>query len=503
MLQDLSGGPSIELLHGQWLNRPRWSPDGSELLLSLLTDEGRTRGTFVVSRLGGTPRRVGRGRFSCWLPEGSQIVNTDQAADFGIRLVNKLTGAEKRIPASGYQWLIDVDCSARTGMLLLLTETSEKYQIWTMRPDGTEQRKLIEGESGITFQSARWSPTGDAIYYFRKEGGTTELAKLPASGQSTGSSVLVNGLEAGDYFTLSADGSQLAYTRTQSYSNLWLVELPAPGASAEAHGKPLTSGTLSYDRPSISPDGRWVIFTIGSGTKGNVYKMIIDGGQPVQLTFFDAALTWSPAWSPDGRRIAFICDQGGTPRVWIVNADGGAARPLDKTNAAGADDILAWSPSPEIVYQSPGNQNLRRLNVETQEERPLLSNDSDGWLFGRIFSPDGKKIATFYNPGYGVQGAWIFTPEKFSEGRLYPRVWPFGWSSDGNFIYAYAESSGREILQVALDDSKKPRSVITMPGDIKAGTVSPDGRKIIVSVGEEKSDVWLMKDFDPQTARAN
>jgi hypothetical protein len=42
-----------------------------------------------------------------------------------------------------------------------------------------------------------------------------------------------------------------------------------------------------------------------------------------------------------------------------------------------------------------------------------------------------------------------------------------------------------------------------MPGDVKSGTISPDGRKIIVSVGEEKSDVWLKKGFDPQTARAN
>ena len=31
MLQDLSGGPSIELLHGQYLNYPKWSPDGTEL----------------------------------------------------------------------------------------------------------------------------------------------------------------------------------------------------------------------------------------------------------------------------------------------------------------------------------------------------------------------------------------------------------------------------------------------------------------------------------------
>ncbi len=94
-------------------------------------------------------------------------------------------------------------------------------------------------------------------------------------------------------------------------------------------------------------------------------------------------------------------------------------------------------------------------------------------------------------------------PEKFLEGRLYPGVWPFGWSADGNFIYAFAFAGGREILQIGLGDSKKPRSVITMAGNINSGTISPEGRKIIVSVGEEKSDVWLMKDFDPQTARAN
>jgi hypothetical protein len=50
--------------------------------------------------------------------------------------------------------------------------------------------------------------------------------------------VLVNGLETGDYFTLSADTSQLAYTRTQSYSNLWMIELAASGATGKAREKP-------------------------------------------------------------------------------------------------------------------------------------------------------------------------------------------------------------------------------------------------------------------------
>jgi eukaryotic-like serine/threonine-protein kinase len=496
MVQDLSGGPSLELLHGRYLRVPTWSPDGSELMLYVEAED--KEGIFVVSRLGGTPRRVGGGVYSCWVTGGTQFVESAQNPDAGILLVDISTGDRKHIPAPGYQWLQDLACSAKTGMLLLITKTAERYQIWSMKFDGTEQRKLVEGESGIGFASARWSPAGDAVYYFSgRLFGTVELVKLTLSDQST--SVLVSGLEAGDYFSLSADGSQLAYTRSQYYSNLWSVELPAPGITAGARERPLTSGTLSYNYPSISPDGRTVAFTIGSGANSNVYQMAIDGGQPVQLTSFDAALTKSPAWSPDGKRIAFSSNQGGTAKVWLVNADGGGAKPLDKTDETDTNNYLAWSPSSDILYAKSGLHNLRRVNVDTQEERPILPEDSEGWLVRKpTVSPDGKKIAIYWNREPAM-GAWSITLEKFSETLLYPRLVPFGWSSDGNFIYGFADPDGREILQKGLDDSKKPRSVITLPGTLYGGTVSPDGRKIIVSVGEEKSDVWLMKDFDPQT----
>jgi len=113
-----------------------------------------------------------------------------------------------------------------------------------MKPDGTDQRKLLEEKNGI--MSPRWSPSGDAIYYFRMQGGTAELVRFTVSGPSRESAVVASGLQPGDYFTLSADGLHLVYTREQSYSNLWLAELPAPGATAGVQQKQPTSGTLSY-----------------------------------------------------------------------------------------------------------------------------------------------------------------------------------------------------------------------------------------------------------------
>ena len=148
-------------------------------------------------------------------------------------------------------------------MLLLLTETAGKDQIWTMTTDGTEQRKLVDGESRIG--TARWSATGDAIYYLHPRGDTADLVRLPASGTSAGSSVVMSGLRTGGDFTLSAEGSKLAYTEKEYSANLWSVEIPASGAIAKIE-KPLTAGTLTSGDPSISPDGRWVAFVTVSYT---------------------------------------------------------------------------------------------------------------------------------------------------------------------------------------------------------------------------------------------
>jgi Tol biopolymer transport system component len=348
------------------------------------------------------------------------------------------------IPAPAYKYLLGIACSTKTGRLLILTQSGERYSLWSMKSDGSEHRRLVETESGTTLQSARWSPAGDAVYYFRKAGDTAELIRLPLSGDSQRPSVLISGLETGVDFTLSDDGSQLAYTRDIVYSNLWLVDLPGTGSSLQPRATPITSGTLSYGDPAISPDNRLVAFTRGSDVKGSVYTMSLDGGQPVRLTSFSASWTWSPAWSPDGRQIAFVSNQAGSERIWVVDSSGGAPWLLDKSNTSDTNDALTWSPNPYLIYAANGMHNLRRVNVESQEETPILSTDAKGWLFGKpAVSPDGKKIAIGWNRVDGY-GAWLIPGEGASASLLYALVIPFGWSSDGHFIYAFHVSEHEE-----------------------------------------------------------
>lgn len=498
MMQGLSGGPSIELLHAELLSFPRWSPDGSEVLLMGSLD-GKREETLILSRLGGTPRQVGGPGESCWSRDGSQII-TANGTDIGGTLVSidRSTGIQKRLPSPTYQWFRDIDCSRNTDMLLLLVDSSGKHQIWTMRTDGTGQHKFVETEDQIL--SPRWSPRGDAILYFLKQGDTSDLLRMPISGQTIPATI-ISGLEVGDYFTLSHDGAEMAYTRTQNYSNLWSVDLIGSGTSAKLD-RQLTLGTLSYGHPSISPDGRWVVFTMGSSDKQNIYKMAINGGQPAQLTFFDTATSTSPAWSPDGQQVAFICDQGGAAKVWIVSADGTSARQLHRTDASDTNRELAWAPSTDIIYQKPGMHNLRRLNVGSQEESVIRSEDADGWLtLSPRSSPDGKRIAVYWSR-HDADGVWVINLERYSEELFGPRHYaPFGWSPDGNFVYAFMIEGGREIIQIDLRGSREFKPIITLGGEIDSAAISPDGRKIIVSVEESKSDVWLLRNFETHASQ--
>jgi Tol biopolymer transport system component len=232
LIVQASDGTKVELARGAFLDFPRWSPDGSELLFNKANQSAKDSGIHVISRLGGVAHPISEEPYACWLaPNGSQIVTAYQVG--GVSLVNKLSGEVKEVHLSEYAALIDIDCSARTGLISAVLLTSDnKYQIRSFKSDGSDERKLLEESDEI--YSARWSPTGDSIYYLHGKGSTKELSKLSVTRRGAEPVLLADGLQSGKHFTLSADGSRMAYTREDHNSNLWRVDLP----TAEQRAKP-------------------------------------------------------------------------------------------------------------------------------------------------------------------------------------------------------------------------------------------------------------------------
>ncbi len=505
-----STGTEVELVRSSYIAFPRWSPDGSEVLFTSYEHPpndaelaAKIRSISVVSRLGGIVRPIFAGLHACWLTaDGSQIVtaNESEPKGKGLRLVNRPTGEVRDINQSDYGFVDDIDCSPRASLILEVTDTSNKNHIRTLKPDGSEERELAAGSDEI--YSARWSPSGDAIYYLHKTGNTNELSRISATRGDADPEVLADGLQTGTFFTLSGDGSQLAYTREENTSNLWRVDLRIAKTSAKPEIGRLTSGTSYHSAPSFSPDGRWISFALGINySETNIFKMEATGGELIQLTFFEHAWTESPAWSPDGQRIAFISTQNGPPRVWTIGANGGVPKAIANTDASDAAGKVSWWPGSDIVYQQSRMRNFLRIDTRTQEEIPLIpQGESVGTLFPHkpVFSPDGKKMAFFWNQKR--KGLWMISLNPYAETFLLPGIInPFGWSPDGKYVYAIRSGTvgeGREIVKVQLSNPNEVTSVATLPGDVvnfDGATVSPDGHEAIVSVREDKSDVWLMK----------
>jgi Tol biopolymer transport system component len=136
------------------------------------------------------------------------------------------------------------------------------------------------------------------------------------------------------------------------------------------------------------------------------------------------------------------------------------------------------------------------LDPATGDEEPLVRNES-GYPFNPAYSPNGKKIAVYWNR-VPRAGLWVISLVDNSETLLRAgrRARPAGWSPDGSSLYAYA---GTDMLSIPVEPSGRdaPHTILTAPGDIASASVSADGKKLVYSAAEKKSDVWVVNKFDP------
>ena len=280
----------------------------------------------------------------------------------------------------------------------MLTFVSSDYQggytLWTIKPDGSEQRRLVAANSEIP--TARWAPRSDAIYYLRKINQTFSLLKIPAGPETQNAvpTTVIAGLESDRFFALSSEGRRLVYARAPYYSNLWLVEAK-DGRSETTDPRALTQGTFLIERPSVSPDGTSIVFNVGHEPTTNLHTMPITGGPAKQLTFLNS-LSLGAVWSANGKQIAFASRAGGQPRVWAVDSGGGVPRALSSTDMSDTFD-LTWSPGSPILYQQSGNRNYYQLDADTRSEKLLIEDSSIGWMFSPVYSPDGRRIAVAWS----------------------------------------------------------------------------------------------------------
>lgn len=131
-----------------------------------------------------------------------------------------------------------------------------------------------------------------------------------------------------------------------------------------------------------------------------------------------------------------------------------------------------------------------------------MKDESAGWIHRPQYSPDGSRIAVRWNRILSLDrqmiSVWVVSLRDATESMvLGEAATPVAWSADGNWIYVIKRSPAPALWRVR-GDGHESEVVARLPfKDVSGyGHVTPEGTKIVCSVPETQSDVWLVDDFD-------
>lgn len=221
----------------------------------------------------------------------------------------------------------------------------------------------------------------------------------------------------------------------------------------------LTPSLAGSFEPSLSPDGKQVVFWSREDGNPDLWLVNVDSRDPTQLTQTGLA-ELCPVWSPDGTRIAYqailffgaFLEDPDAAGIWVTTADGSYTEQIVGPDLHSNPGCPSWSPS---------------------GDRLAFSSSQGGEPDGRIF--------IINTDGTGLVELFDFVSEENS-------VQEVSWSPDGTqivFEFGHLASSEREqeaqIYIINIDNPADPIQLTTEGAVNQCPSWSPDGSRILFS----------------------
>jgi Tol biopolymer transport system component len=172
--------------------------------------------------------------------------------------------------------------------------------------------------------------------------------------------------------------------------NIWRMNIDG------TNPKQLTKG-VAEGQPSISPDGRWVIYTSQGTSRPTIWKVSIDGGEPMELTHRVSSV---PVFSPDGKFVAYLYTDSADPlippnKIAIISSDGGDPVSTFTFQTPGTIQTnLQWSADAKsLLYTTNANNVTNIWSQPVAGGAPKQITDfKDSFMNGFAWTRDGKTL---------------------------------------------------------------------------------------------------------------
>lgn len=408
MVADENGGnvrqlASLEPPEQFQLNGPAWSPDGRTILAGATSLRGGPNVlVYAVDVESGSTRAIGTDRWRGigdieWMPDGQGFIisGADPAAS-GAQLwqVDYPSGQAERI-TNDLNNYIGVSLSA-DGRSIATVQAENISNLWVAQPgEGASARQLTRGPNrGDGLTGISWMPDG-RIVFGSIASGRPELWVIDQDGQNARQ--LTNDERVAVTPSVSPDGRYIVFQRFEP-DGIHLWRMAADGSDARA----LTTGGAEF-LPLVGPDNRTVFFNSPASGQPIAYKVSIDGGEPVKLSddYFrptsvssDGRLLLGLGWNAEDRQSALA----------TLATEGGKVHLLRHIPPAGG----VWAPGgPAITHLSVTAAGIALVNtpLEPGPAKELLKIQEN--LFGMAWSRDGKQLALAQ--GVGVSDVVLIT----------------------------------------------------------------------------------------------
>ena len=475
-----------------------FSPDGNYVFYVVGTSNEATGTLYQVPVLGGTPRKLFTGIKTSisFSPDGKQIAYFDFYEDEDRLMIANADGSGQRQLAMrhGDEYFFLGDFSnvswSPDGKTLAtpVASTSENYMSVATVSVATGELKFLTPRRWLEVRQVVWFDS-HAVLATAEEREGESFSVWQISYPSGAAQKLTNDLNSYPTISLTADAGLIAAVKTELDNNIWMM--PAFDASRATQ---ITQGRNLVGRPVWTPDGK-LIYPVKAPVGGDLYLVDLIHGSRKQLTA-DAGDNVEPSVSPDGRYIVFMSDRTGVPHIWRMDIDGANVRQLTFKQY---DEDPNISPDGQwIAYMSCMNKcTVWKVGIEGGSPMQV----TDKYSESPTFSPDGKQIACTYLEQPNAQFKFAILP---SDGGPPAKTFTFPvgvktnlrWTADGRALIYGVTQKGVTNLWAQPIDGSPPKQLTNFASERIFGfDVSRDGKQVALSRGTQTSDVVLISNF--------